>query len=82
MPDKEALVVSKAVRQWLDEGRAEGRVEGMAAALLRQLEHRFGPLPEEVRERAASASIPQLEHWLVRFVDASSLSEVFDTVEQ
>ena len=81
MPDKEALVVSKAVRQWLDEGRAKGRADGMSATLLRQLERRFGPLPEGVREQAASASIPQLEHWLDRFVDASSLSEVFDTAE-
>ncbi|HCF59602.1 MAG TPA: hypothetical protein DFS52_16605, partial [Myxococcales bacterium] len=77
IPEREALVVSKAVRQWLDEGRADG----IASSLLRLLERRFGPLPEEVRKRAASASIPQLEHWLDRSINASSLSEVFDTAE-
>ncbi|MGI5860950.1 MAG: Rpn family recombination-promoting nuclease/putative transposase [Myxococcales bacterium] len=89
MPDKEARVVSKAARQLLDEGRADGlreglargRAEGMAATLLRLLERRFGPLPEEVRERAATASVSQLERWIDRSVDASSLSEVFDEPE-
>lgn len=59
------------------EGRTEGRTEGEARALLRQLERRFGPLPQSVRERVAAAGLDQLDLWLDRVLDAPDLDAVF-----
>jgi len=59
------------------EGRAEGRVEGGAALLLRQLNRRFGPLPDWVATRLAAASPAQLERWADRLLEADSLAKVF-----
>ena len=60
------------------EGRAEGLVEGGAAVLLRQLDRRFGPLPEWVAPRLATASSAQLARWADRLLEADSLAGVFD----
>jgi hypothetical protein len=54
----------------------EGRVEGEAALLLRQLERRFGALPPGVRDRVAAADTAALETWGLRVLDAGSLDDV------
>jgi predicted transposase YdaD len=59
------------------EGQKEGRMEGESALLLRQLTHRFGPLPEDIRARLAKASTDELETWADRVLDAESLERVF-----
>lgn len=59
------------------EGRKEGHKEGEGAALLRLLERRFGALPEAVTRRVADASTDEIEGWLDRVLDASSLEDVF-----
>ena len=59
------------------EGRAEGKAEGKAETLLRQLERRFGAVPEDARARVLSAPIEDLDAWLDAIVSASSLDEVF-----
>ena len=55
----------------------EGRVEGEAAMLLRQLERKFHTLPESVRQRIASADAETLLVWGERVLDANSLDEVW-----
>jgi Domain of unknown function (DUF4351) len=60
-------------QQWLDEGQRKGE----SGPLLRQLEHRFGTLPAEVRERITSAGTDNLERWSLRVIGASSLEEIF-----
>jgi predicted transposase YdaD len=60
------------------QGKAEGKAEGEAALLRRQLERRFGPLPEWAVSRLQSADTTVLETWGVRLIDASSLEEVFE----
>jgi hypothetical protein len=57
-------------------GRQEGRQEGEAAILLRQLERRFGALPDWARDRIAAADTAALEDWGLRVLDAGSLDDV------
>jgi hypothetical protein len=73
------------VEQWIadgkqearKEGRKAGRQEGAAIILLRQLEHRFGVLPEVVRARVQSADTDLLADWSMRILTAESLDGVF-----
>jgi len=58
---------------WLQEGMQKGE----ANTLARQLERRFGAVPDAVRERVATASLEQLDTWLDAVIDAESLDEVF-----
>jgi predicted transposase YdaD len=61
-----------------EEGRVLGRNEGQASLLRRQLEHRFGELPEWVSRKIEAADCEKLEGWALRWADAKSLEEVFE----
>jgi predicted transposase YdaD len=61
----------------LREGRQEGRQEGGAAMLAALLGKRFGPLNPDVAARLAHANVTQLSKWVLNFVDADSLDQVF-----
>jgi hypothetical protein len=74
MPEHEETVRSIAAQE-----RAEGWTQGRANALLQILEHRFGPLVEDVRELIAVASSTEVDGWLDRAIDASTLDAVFGT---
>jgi hypothetical protein len=75
----------EAMQKWLQEveekgrqeGRQEGERKGEAALLLRQLQRRFGMLPDWVTERIDLASTDTLEEWGLRVLEAGSLDEVF-----
>lgn len=56
--------------------RAQGRVEGRVAALLRILQKRFGPLPSDVEPRLATATSEQIDRYLDRVLDAVSLADL------
>ncbi|WP_179758729.1 DUF4351 domain-containing protein [Microlunatus parietis] len=56
--------------------RAEGRAEGLADALVRQLEHRFGPLSRTALDTIHVAPADQLQTWSLRVLDATSLDDV------
>ena len=63
---------------WVEQGRAEGRVEGRARTariVLRQMELRFGALPAPVRERVHNASDDELAAWAEAVLTATSLEE-------
>jgi hypothetical protein len=45
--------------------------------LQRLLARRFGPLPGSLIARIAAASVPEIETWGDRVLDAKSLDEVF-----
>ena len=51
--------------------------KGQAKLLLGQLERRFGPVEESIRQRLHSAEAKDLETWSLNFVDATTLDEVF-----
>lgn len=64
-------------QHWRREGQAEGRVEGQADLLLRQLQRRFGPVSEEIEQRVRTANAEQLEAWSLDILDAATLDDVF-----
>ncbi|MEW6744749.1 MAG: DUF4351 domain-containing protein [Planctomycetota bacterium] len=61
----------------LAEGRRAGLLEGRRALLRRQLERRFGRLPEEVVHRLDNASSPEMDLWADRVLDAPTLENMF-----
>ena len=75
--------------KWLEQGRQEGLAKGHTKGhtdgiqagerriLLRQLELRFGSLPEEYRERIATADPDTLLVWSERVLLAHQLEEIF-----
>ena len=55
---------------------AEGRIEGEARLLRKQLVRRFGPLPGWVDAKLAAAESAQLEQWGERVLEAATLEAV------
>ena len=52
---------TRAVQDWLAEGRQEGRQEGEAAVTLRQLNRRCGPLSDTTTAQIQALPLDQLE---------------------
>ena len=83
-PDRWETLMGTVAEAWIEQGRAEGiekglaegRAEALERLLLRQLELRFGALPEAVRERVRGASAAELEAWAEAVLTAASLDEV------
>ncbi len=69
---------------WIEEARTEARTEGLAEGLaegrahvvLRQMQRRFGDVPEEVRRRIRSASVPEIDAWSLALLDAPTIDDV------
>ncbi|MBF0427900.1 MAG: DUF4351 domain-containing protein [Magnetococcales bacterium] len=78
MPEEELFQFRRAVNI-REEGQKEGREEGEAKIILRQLTRRFGPLPSAIQEKIAQANAESLELWGDRVLDADSLENVFAT---
>ncbi|MBF0627032.1 MAG: DUF4351 domain-containing protein [Magnetococcales bacterium] len=72
MPEEELFRIRRTAHI-----REEGREEGEAKIILRQLTRRFGPLPAIIQEKIAQADSTSLERWGDRLLDAGSLEEVF-----
>ena len=77
-PESEQLLKTTYDRL-MEKGRVEGRVEGGAAILLKLLTERFGALPDDVVERARTASEEQLGLWAGSVLRAERLEDVFAT---
>lgn len=58
-------------------GRQEGRQEATVILFKRQLQHRFGTLPNEIHEKIAKAGQSSLEQWSLNILDAKSLDDIF-----
>ena len=56
-------------------GEARGRVKALAETIIRQLEQRFGPLPDPTKQRIFTAGLDQLKAWVLQVLDAKSLDE-------
>ena len=94
-PGRGEQIVGPIVQELIDQGRVEGRVEGkvegraqgkvegmaqgMANALMKLLEHRFGPLAGTVRRQIEEASPVQLDVWFAAALSGQSLSEVLES---
>jgi len=57
-------------------GKLEGRLEGELQILRRQIEKRFGPIPEWAHERLAARSTAELEELSVRILDVASVEDL------
>lgn len=63
--------------EWSEKKRKEGRTEGKRDLLLRQLERRFGPVPEAVRQEVeAIRSTRRLDRLADKILTARSLREM------
>jgi len=64
-----------------EEGRQEGEQDGARREamnlLTRQLERRFGVLPEAAAQKLKTADLATLEDWSLRLLDATSLEQAF-----
>ncbi|MEM9459992.1 MAG: Rpn family recombination-promoting nuclease/putative transposase [Myxococcota bacterium] len=58
-------------------GRSQGKQEGQAKIVLRQLRARFRRVPRAVARRVNEGTMTQLERWAERLLTADSLDEVF-----
>jgi predicted transposase YdaD len=58
---REEIRHTRAVQDWLAEGREEGRKEGEAAVTIRLLTRRCGPLSQATTARIQSLPLEQLE---------------------
>ena len=74
--ETEAMLADR-VPIWEEELREEGRQQGEAKMLMRQLRKRFGELPESVGARLRGATREQLEQWGDRLLDGAGLNELF-----
>lgn len=74
---KMAGLTERLLNEGLEKGRTEGRKEGEASMLIRQLNRRFGPLDAATRQRLQQATSTDLEHWADNIFDAKTLDEVF-----
>ena len=72
MPDEELSALPK-----LEHLLMQSRQEGEASILMRQLQRRFGSVPEWAQAVISEADSKSLEEWTLRFVDAQSLNEMF-----
>ncbi len=69
--------ITSIERMGIAEGMAKGRVEGGSRLLGRQLERRFGALPQWATEKLSSASEQALEAWGEAILTAPTLEAVF-----
>jgi prophage antirepressor-like protein len=64
-------------RELREKSLQEGRQEGEARIVLRQLRLKFGPLEPDVEERVRTADADRLLAWSERILSADSLRDVF-----
>src|SRR5688572_2072657 len=69
--------MKQGLERALDQGRQEGLDQGRRQTLARQLELKFGPLPDSVQARLATASSDEFTRWTERVLTAESLNDVF-----
>ena len=69
--------MAKGREEGREEGLAEGEHQAQVRTMLRLLERRFGPVPEEVRQRMEAADSATLDSWLDRILDAPTRDAIF-----
>uniref|UniRef100_UPI00405700F3 DUF4351 domain-containing protein n=1 Tax=Candidatus Electrothrix sp. TaxID=2170559 RepID=UPI00405700F3 len=78
-PDEEKTMkgfVERYTQKGMREGMQKGRKEGEALVLARQLQRKFGELPESIRIQIEKADSDTLLEWLDRVLTANSINEV------
>ncbi len=67
----------EGVTEGISKGISQGMAQGQAATLLRQLQKRFGPLPEAVVARITAATQAELDRYTDRILDVDRLDALF-----
>jgi hypothetical protein len=66
---------------WIEEaearGEKRGEKRGQAGVILRQIEHKHGPVSEDVEAQVLAADVDQLLVWTDRILTAQSLDDLF-----
>ncbi|MBF0418694.1 MAG: DUF4351 domain-containing protein [Magnetococcales bacterium] len=75
-PDEELFSLPKFEHRLVQEHR-DGHRDGEAEMLTRQLQRRFGTVPDWANEKIAKAELSSLEEWSLRIFDAQLLDDVF-----
>ncbi|WP_130471532.1 DUF4351 domain-containing protein [Candidatus Magnetaquicoccus inordinatus] len=70
------IMENEVLRPLFLQERVDGRHEGEAAILTRQLQRRFGNLPVWASEKIAKAEPSTLEEWSLRILDATTIESV------
>ena len=69
--------MSTSLFTWTDRVEIEGEKKGARKVLLHQLEQRFGPIPEDIRQRVEKIrSLDRLTRLASRVLTARSLKEM------
>ena len=71
--------IEKGLAKGMAKGIEKGTHTGIAETLHTLLQQKFGDLPAWVDQRLQQADTAVLQHWVVRFVHAQSLHDVFDS---
>ena len=69
--------IQQGIQQGHQQGVQQGVQQGEATILQRQLERKFGVLPQSAIDKINSADAATLELWAVRIFDVNSLEELF-----
>jgi flagellar biosynthesis/type III secretory pathway protein FliH len=69
--------VQQGMQQGVQRGMQQGVQRGEAAVLTRQLERKFGPVPEAARQRIEAADEETLLEWSERVLTATRIDDVF-----
>jgi len=70
-------MIAQRIPQWIQEGEQRGEARGEAKTLLKQLDLKFGELPEWVEQRVHAADKKQLDVWVERILTEDTLEKIF-----
>ena len=65
-------------QQGLQQGLQQGSQQEAAIILQRQLECKFGNLPQSAIDKIRSADASTIETWALRIFDVTSVNEIFE----
>ncbi|MCP4105586.1 MAG: DUF4351 domain-containing protein [Desulfobacteraceae bacterium] len=64
------------IDKYINQGLHQGLQQGETKLLLRQMEARFGTIPQWAKQKIEHADIATVEDWGIRLLSANSLKEV------
>ncbi len=64
------------IDKYINQGLQQGLQLGEAKILVRQMEARFGALPQWAKQKIEHADTTAIEDWSIRLLSANSLKEV------
>ncbi len=70
-------MIAQRIPQWIQEGEQRGEARGEANTLLKQLDLKFGALPDRVEQRVNAADKKQLDVWVERILTEDTLEKIF-----